>query len=83
MVISLTVPAKSFACSIAMSRFTRVSQTIMLPNAATIISQIAPARRSQIGSVGKSDHVGSRGPGRWVSQGQAASLLSYDRARPA
>ncbi len=49
MVISLTVPAKSFACSIAMSRFTRVSQTIMLPNAATIISQIAPVRRSQMG----------------------------------
>ena len=49
MVISLTVPAKSLACSIAMSRFTRVSQAIMLPKATTIISQITPVRRSHMG----------------------------------
>ncbi len=79
MVISLTVPAKSLACSIAMSRFTRVSQAVMLPKATTIISQITPVRRGRMRHVGKSIHVQSRGP----AIGAGGSLqLSHPSYRP-
>ena len=49
MVISLMVLAKSLACSMAVLRLTRVSQMIMVFQARISISQIAAARRSQMG----------------------------------
>jgi hypothetical protein len=49
MVISWMEWAKSSAWAMAVCRFTRVSHAIMLPQAITSISQMAPVRRSQMG----------------------------------